>query len=129
MCRHCRLWGRALRVRGRRAELPNSDLLWEWDAASPVDPVAEEYLRETLACAGGALLPIQFSGDGNCLAHSLSRGMYSREIFYALIRDKVQAELAEHRAWYLEHLPSVTEEVIDAEIEAVRFFPQQIVRL
>ena len=75
MCKHCALLGRALRRRGRKEPLHDVHMLWPFAPGNLVDATATAFLRETLAAAGCGLLAITVSGDGNCLAHSVSRAV------------------------------------------------------
>ena len=114
MCRRCQLYGKVLASYGARQPMPCADILhaWDWTLEVPyvLDTAAEEFLRDSLedvdkASGGvGRLVPIQVTGDGNCLAHSISRACHAEEMWYSLLRKKVQAELrdnegATHATW------------------------------
>ena len=84
---------------------------------------ASEYLHDTLAgirahtchavaagavevpAGGGAtecdwgLHTMTVQGDGNCLAHAISRSLYGVEVFYAVLRRGLVKELRDHREW------------------------------
>jgi hypothetical protein len=84
-----------------------------------VDATAAAFLADALALVEGApLVPIQVTGDGNCLAHSVSRAFCGEEQWYSLLRKNVQKELEGHREWYLSNCPHVTPETFDEETRA-----------
>jgi hypothetical protein len=127
MCRRCTLYGKVLASYGAKQRMPCAGSLHVWhdaDVAHVVDVDALEFLRDALRevddASGGAgrLAPIQVTGDGNCLAHSISRACHGEEAWYYLLRNKVEQELREHRAWYLETLPHVDPETFDREVRA-----------
>eukprot|EP01043_Picozoa_sp_COSAG02_P000820 COSAG02_NODE_16_length_56207_cov_9.816122_37_plen_611_part_01 len=107
--------------------MPCADILHVWTPAEiqhHFDAAAEEFLRDSLvqvdAASGGegCLVPIQVTGDGNCLAHSISRACHGEEMWYSLLRKKTQEELRDNRTWYLEALPNVPEDIFDHEVRA-----------
>ena len=101
MCRRCTLFGKVLASYGAKQPMPCADILTVWPEAhlqAIVDQAAEEFLHDALAevaaaSGGGCLVPIQVTGDGNCLAHSVSRACHGEEAWYNLLRVKVQQEL------------------------------------
>lgn len=109
--------------------MPCADILTVWPALGRmprglVDTAAMEFLgdalREVDDASGGPnrLVPISVTGDGNCLAHSISRACHGEEVWYSLLRKKISQELRENEAWYLEHLPHVTKEEFEREVVA-----------
>ena len=96
--------------------------LEQWDRF--VDPIAMTFLRDSLRCVAKAtgvpnpLIPLTTTADGNCLAHSASLATNGNEHQSGFIRGQVYRELANHRSWYLEQLPHVTQEMFDDELEA-----------
>lgn len=69
------------------------------DAEAFADKRAEEFLREELALLPG-FRAIGVPGDGNCLAHAMSKAMVGVELLYHALRQEVQDELRTHREWY-----------------------------
>ena len=127
MCRRCTLYGKVLASYGAKQPMPCADILHVWPpehVEQVADPDAEAFLRDALeqvdAASGGArrLVPIKVTGDGNCLAHSISRACHGEEAWYSLLRKKVQQELRDHRDWYLEALPHVDTDIYDNEVRA-----------
>ena len=131
MCRRCSIYGKVLASYGAKQPMPCADILTVWPAyewmvthAGLVDMAAKEFLADALdavdAASGGRnrLVPICVTGDGNCLAHSISRACHGEEAWYSLLRKKVGQELREHRTWYLERLPHVTADKFDGEVAA-----------
>lgn len=45
------------------------------------------------------MVPLHTTGDGNCLLHAASRGIWGVELFSDLLRHKVCEELQEHQDW------------------------------
>ena len=41
--------------------------------------------------------PLQATGDGNCLIHSVSKAIFGVECWYQVLRNMVVAELLEHK--------------------------------
>lgn len=107
--------------------MPCADVLFVWpafDQLKQVDEAAMGFLADALQqvddASGGAhrLVPICVTGDGNCLAHSVSRACHGEEVWYSLLRKQVAQELREHKEWYLTALPHVTKEEFDREVIA-----------
>jgi molybdopterin converting factor small subunit len=46
------------------------------------------------------LVPLQTTGDGNCLLHALSRAMWGVELFWELLRKSLHEELQTNLDWY-----------------------------
>jgi hypothetical protein len=46
------------------------------------------------------IVPLQTTGDGNCLLHALSRAMWGVEMFWELLRKSLHEELTTHLEWY-----------------------------
>eukprot|EP01043_Picozoa_sp_COSAG02_P017904 COSAG02_NODE_822_length_16778_cov_4.476168_8_plen_1538_part_00 len=94
----------------------------EWDRF--VDPIAAEFLRDSLNCVAEAtgvpqpLIPLKTTADGNCLAHSISLAIHGHENMSQLLRRQLHRELDQHRSWYLTQLPHVTLEMFEHELEA-----------
>ena len=70
--------------------------------------VTEEGLSRPAAAAGTlteqhdwGLDAMKVSGDGNCLAHSISRALFGVEAFYAVLRRGLEDELLANRDWYM----------------------------
>ena len=125
MCRRCTIFAKVLASYGNKQPMPCADILPVWDSARlPADAAAEEFLADALAqvdaASGGPgrLVPISVTGDGNCLAHSISRACHGEEAWYSLLRKKVAEELRSNEPWYLAALPHVTAEDFEAEVVA-----------
>lgn len=107
--------------------MPCADILCVWpafDQLRDLDGAAMAFLADALqqvdVASGGThrLVPICVTGDGNCLAHSVSRACHGEEAWYSLLRKQVAQELRENEQWYLEHLPHVTKDEFDREVVA-----------
>lgn len=69
------------------------------DVEAFVDKRAEDFLKEELALLPG-FRAIGVPGDGNCLAHAMSKAMVGVELLYHALRQEVQDELRTHKEWY-----------------------------
>jgi len=68
----------------------------------PAGAVAGDMLKLPAGGAAKTLIAVHVTGDGNCLAHAVSRSLYGTEQFYAVIRLGLARELEDNKAWYLE---------------------------
>jgi hypothetical protein len=67
----------------------------DWDCA--------EYLPEGVRLHFPKnLLPLQTTGDGNCLLNAVSRAIFGVESYCDLLRIKLERELRENLSWYKE---------------------------
>merc|ERR1719240_1825935 len=64
-----------------------------------VDKSAEEFLKDELKAMPG-FRTISVPGDGNCLAHAVSKALIGMELLYHALRLEIQAELRENTDWY-----------------------------
>jgi hypothetical protein len=46
-------------------------------------------------------------GDGNCLAHAVSRCSYQSELYWHAIRSELHQELTEYRQFYIDQFAEV----------------------
>eukprot|EP00898_Chlorokybus_atmophyticus_P006011 jgi/Chlat1/6410/Chrsp45S05919 len=73
-----------------------------------IDPGTTQYLWTTLdawrTTRGAVILPLQTTGDGSCLLHAVSRGVWGVEVFSDILRHFVWEELNQNRAWYTERV-------------------------
>jgi hypothetical protein len=59
-----------------------------------MDTMAYEYLpSEVRKYVPEKLLPLSTTGDGNCLLHAASRAMFGVEMYYELLRQKLEGSL------------------------------------
>lgn len=48
----------------------------------------------------GYCVPFSTTGDGNCLTHAVSRGIFGVEMWFAELRSRMVIELEDNREWY-----------------------------
>lgn len=78
------------------------------------------HVLEVLAPFGkGYCVPVKTTGDGNCLTHAVSRGVWGAEMWYSHLREAMVREMLEHREWYVEQLAIA--EGLDAPAAATAF--------
>mmetsp|Transcript_7018 Transcript_7018/g.11116 ORF Transcript_7018/g.11116 Transcript_7018/m.11116 type:complete len:897 (+) Transcript_7018:78-2768(+) len=105
---------------GQYDAVMNSD-----DIEAFVDKTAEEFLKDELALMPAGFRAISVPGDGNCLAHAVSKSQIGIELLYHALRQEMQNELRSHKDWYWKKcIPffdeeSATEFIEGAAVEAV----------
>jgi hypothetical protein len=53
----------------------------------------------------GKVVPLQTTGDGNCLLHAISRAIWGVEVFSNLLRKRLHEELQTNIEWYKKAAP------------------------
>ena len=65
---------------------------------------AYEYLADTIfhyaEHQNCCIFPLNTTGDGSCLLHAVSRGVYGMELFSDILRQGVASELEDNEEWY-----------------------------
>lgn len=85
-----------------------------------MDTAANSYLEDVLSDMGN-FHAINVDGDGNCLAHAISRVSIGTEIYWHAVRSGLHQELIDHRQFYIDQFSDVFGEAVDAELdEAIR---------
>jgi hypothetical protein len=75
------------------------------DISGFVDQYAQHFLKSELAniekCFHVRLVPLDTTGDGNCLAHAISRSLMGSEVLFYTLRHQLHRELLSNREYYL----------------------------
>eukprot|EP00658_Telonema_sp_P-2_P035705 TRINITY_DN25925_c0_g3_i2.p1 TRINITY_DN25925_c0_g3~~TRINITY_DN25925_c0_g3_i2.p1 ORF type:complete len:814 (-),score=200.81 TRINITY_DN25925_c0_g3_i2:417-2858(-) len=65
----------------------------------------------------GGFYAIHVDGDGNCLAHAVSRCLYQSEIYWHALRTELQKELIDNREFYHAQFAEAMGETVDQELD------------
>eukprot|EP00850_Spirogloea_muscicola_P008917 SM000049S16688 [mRNA] locus=s49:35564:38839:- [translate_table: standard] len=96
-------------VREVFSELPSTNYTFVLPYEDEVDAGAAVYLAGVIAATqleqGVLVLPLATTGDGSCLLHAVSRGIWGVELFSDHLREQLAEELTDHSTWYEARIP------------------------
>lgn len=73
-----------------------------------IDQAAYEYLADTIfeyaEHQNVCVFPLNTTGDGSCLLHAVSRGVWGIELFSDILRVSVALEIENNREWYIKYV-------------------------
>lgn len=89
-------------------ELPDPTCTYTVPQEEDIDAAAVAYLEPIIEAVLQSdrtlVVPLTTTGDGSCLLHAISRGLWGLELFSGLLRARLLAELQAHRGWYVERI-------------------------